>query len=309
MNRMMHRRSFLGRALAAGAATSLAGRAAVQATGVKIAMCDWNLGPPCDPAMIEKAAQAGLKGIQVSVGTAPDRITLRDPGMRRRYIELGQRHGITFNSVAAGGILNDIPLKSEPQSAVYVIDAIETAAELGAGNILIAFFGNGDLRLTDATGQMRNLGSGGFASYELDTAGVTRVVEALRQIVPRAEAKGVVLGLENTLTAEQNLELMERIGSPMVQVYYDVGNSTHYGYDVPAEIRRLGRERICEIHLKDWETPLLGQGGEVDFEAAAAACKEIGYDLWYTLETSGRKDRFLEDTRANIEFVNRLFGA
>ncbi len=305
----MHRRSFLGRALAAGAAASLTGRETTRAAeGVKIAMCDWNLGPPCDPAMIEKASQGGLQGIQVSVGMAPDRIALRDPATRAQYLDLGRRHDIAINSVAAGGILNDIPLKSEPQAAVYVIDAIEAAAELGARNILIAFFGNGDLRLTDAAGRMRNLSKGRFATFELDTAGVTRVVEVLRQIVPRAEARGVVLGLENTLTAEQNLELLERIGSPMVQVYYDVGNSTHYGYDVASEIRRLGRDRICEIHLKDWETPLLGQGGEVDFEAAAAACKEIGYNLWYTLETSGRKDRFLEDTRANIEFVRRLFG-
>jgi sugar phosphate isomerase/epimerase len=307
----VNRREFLGAAGMVGLSIRrAAGFPAQGGTGKpKIGMCDWNLGPSCDPEMIPKAREANIAGIQVSVGTSPEKMVLRDPKIRKRYLELGKQHGVAFNSVAAGSILNKIPLKSEPQSAVYVIDAVEVAADLGAKNILIAFFGNGDLRLTDSTGELRNLSQGPFNSYELDAAGVTRVVEAMRQIVPRAEDKGIVLGLENTLTAEQNLEIIDRIGSEIVQVYYDVGNSTHYGYDVPTEIRKLGKAKICEIHLKDWETPVLPSGeGEVNFKAAAAACKEIGFDQWYVLESSGREGRFLEDTRANVEFASQLFG-
>lgn len=307
----VNRREFLGAAGMVGLSIRrAAGFPAQGGTGKpKIGMCDWNLGPSCDPEMIPKAREANIAGIQVSVGTSPEKMVLRDPKIRKRYLELGKQHGVAFNSVAAGSILNKIPLKSEPQSAVYVIDAVEVAADLGAKNILIAFFGNGDLRLTDSTGELRNLSQGPFNSYELDAAGVTRVVEAMRQIVPRAEDKGIVLGLENTLTAEQNLEIIDRIGSEIVQVYYDVGNSTHYGYDVPTEIRKLGKAKICEIHLKDWETPVLASGeGEVNFKAAAAACKEIGFDQWYVLESSGREGRFLEDTRANVEFASQLFG-
>jgi sugar phosphate isomerase/epimerase len=273
-------------------------------------MCDWNLGKACDPELISLAREARLAGIQVSVGTAPDRIPLRDRSVRENYLDLGRKYGVSFNSVAAGSLLNQIPLKSEPQSAVYVVDAIEAAAALGAKNILIAFFGNGDLRLQDSTGQLRNLHKDGFASYELDAQGVNRVVEVLRQISPRAASAGVVLGLENTLTAEQNLEIIGRIGSPMVQVYYDVGNSTHYGYDVPAELGLLGAGRICEIHLKDWKVPLLGSsGGEVNFTAVSEACRAIGYNKWYVLESSGRKDHFLEDTLANVTFVEKHFFA
>lgn len=307
----VNRREFLSAAGMAGLTfKTVAGFPILGSPGKpKIGMCDWNLGPSCDPEMIPKAREANLAGIQVSVGTSPENILLRDTKVRQRYLTLGKQYGVAFNSVAAGSILNQIPLKSEPQSAVYVIDAVETAAALGAKNILIAFFGNGDLRLTDSTGEIRNLSKGPFKSYELDAAGVTRVVEALKQITPRAESKGVILGLENTLTADQNLEIIDRIGSEMVQVYYDVGNSTHYGYDVPGELRKLGKNRICEIHLKDWKTPVLGSSeGEVDLKAAAAACKDIGFDQWFVLESSGREGRFLEDTRANVEFAANLFG-
>ena len=188
----LHRRQFLKTAGLTAATWSnfrqTSVSAAVQAS--RIGMCDWNLGKACDPETISLAREARLSGIQVSVGTAPDRMPLRDRSMLQKYLDLGRKHGVSFNSVAAGSILNQIPLKSEPQSAVYVIDALEAAATLGAKNILIAFFGNGDLRLQDSTGQMRNLRNEGFASYELDAQGVNRVVEVLRQIAPRAAAAG-----------------------------------------------------------------------------------------------------------------------
>jgi sugar phosphate isomerase/epimerase len=92
-------------------------------------------------------------------------------------------------------------------------------------------------------------------------------------------------------------------------VYYDMGNSTGNGYDVPTEVRLIGNDRMCEFHLKYWSTPLLGsEGCMVDNEAVAAALRDIGYDKWLVLETSGREDLFLEDTRANVAWAKDLFG-
>lgn len=282
---------------------------------LKIGICDWNLGPVSDPKMIPKAKKAHLEGIQVSIGDRPGNLPLRQPAVRETYLELGQKHGIAFPSIAAGSILNQIPLKSEPQSAVFALDAIEAADALGASTVLLAFFGAGDLRLRDDQGNLIEVGEGPFNTYKLDTKGARRVVEALRQIVPRAEEAGIAIGLENTITAEQNLELIDAVGSDAVQVYYDVGNSTAYGYDVPGEIRKLGSDRICEIHLKETlsldgpASRLLGapeQGG-VDFDAVVDACRDIDYDGWFMLETGGREGHFLEDTRSNVSFARRQF--
>ena len=253
-------------------AASREAQPAAGGTAVKIGICDWTLGGACDPALISKAKEAHLDGIQVSVGLNPELVPLREKEVRRRYVELGKRKGIVFHSVAAGRLLNQIPLKSEPQSAVYVIDALEAAKALGSKNILMAFFGKGDLRFREAEGELRNLSNTSFSSYQLDQTGVDRVVAALKQIVPRAEDLGVVMGLENTLTAKQNLEIIGRVGSKMLQVYYDVGNSWGNGYDVPGEILLLGNERICEIHLKDRKSRLLGApGGQVHFDQVAEA--------------------------------------
>lgn len=311
---IMDRRDFVKQAgVVLAAASAPASLTACSATAephvgaAGIGMCDWNLGPMCDPEQIPKAAEADLEGIQVSLGRNPEEIVLRDPAVRRRYLELGRQHGITFHSVALG-LLNTYPLAEEPRAAVWLVEAVEVAAALGAGNVLMAFFGNGDLRFRDEGGEFVNEPEGRFASYRLDEAKVNSVVETLKQVVPRARDAGVALGLENTISARQNLEIIERVDSEWLQVYYDLGNSTGYGYDVPSELRMLGDDRICEVHLKDWRTPLLGsEEGIVDMTAAAAALNEIGYDKWLVLETSGRDDHFLEDTRRNVAWARQTF--
>ncbi len=307
----MNRRDFFSSStlsLAAAGALASTAYASQGSDNVKVGMCDWNLGGSANPDLIPKAKEAHLEGIQVSVGTSPDNIPLRDPKVRQKYLDLGKQYGITFHSVAAGSILNRIPLASEPESAVYVIDAVEAAATLGASNILMAFFGRGDLRYQDHMGNTNLLQEKPYHIYELDQRGVDRVIAALKQIVPRAEDLGIILGLENTISAQQNVDIIEGVGSDLVQVYYDVGNSTNYGYDVPGEIRMLGNDRICEIHLKDYGTRVLGTPeGKVDFKAVAQACGDIGYDKWFVLETSGREKKFMEDTRANVAFAKRTF--
>lgn len=304
----INRRGFLGTAGVAAAAWSMErqGWAAGNST-LRVGMCDWNLGKMCDPNDISKAKDAHLNGIQVTAGTGPGNMLLRQKAMRQKYLDLGKQYGISFPSVAIG-VLNEIPLKSEPQAAVYVIDALEAAKALGSTNILMAFFGKGDLRSQGPDGKYKNTDSGPFKSYELDAPGVKRVVATLKEIAPRAEDSGIALGFENTLTAAQNLEIINQVGSPLLQVYYDVGNSTEYGYDVPAEIKLLGNHRICEIHLKDWRTPILGAAqGAVKFPPIVEACKAIGYNKWFILETSGRKGKFIEDTRTNVAFAQKTF--
>ncbi len=272
-----------------------------------IGICDWNLGPMCDPEEIQNAAAADLTGIQVSLGRDPDQILLRNPALQERYQELGREHGVSFHSIALG-MFNTHPLADEPRCAVWLVDAIDAAVALGATNVLMAFFGNGDLRYRDAQGEFVNESAGEFASFRLDEEKVGSVVDTLKQVVPRAMDAGVALGLENTISGAQNLEIIERVGSEWLKVYYDLGNSTGYGYDVPTEVREIGNDRICEVHLKDWSTPLLGsEGCMVDNAAAAAALADIGYDKWLVLETSGREGQFMEDTRANVAWAKETF--
>jgi len=127
------------------------------------------------------------------------------------------------------------------------------------------------------------------------------VGDVLREIAPAAEKAGVILGLEDTISARDNVLIMTRAKSPAVLVYYDVGNSTENGFNILEEIRWLGRERICEVHLKD--NPNYLWQGKIDFVAVINALADIGFDHWAQLECDSPTGRIEDDMSRNLKYI------
>ena len=87
-------------------------------------------------------------------------------------------------------------------------------------------------------------------------------------------------------------------------VYYDVGNSFNNGFDIYKEIPWLGKDRICEFHLKD-NPHLLGQG-KIDFPKVIEAIVGIGFDGWAQLETEAPSGDVRKDMKTNLDFIRGL---
>jgi sugar phosphate isomerase/epimerase len=105
-----------------------------------------------------------------------------------------------------------------------------------------------------------------------------------------------------------HLQILDAVKSKAVQVYYDFFNSgATKGYDVITEIKKLGRERICEVHLK--EGPEMLGSGKVSWPAVVRALREIKYDGWIILETSSPSGDVAADTRKNLNYVKNLLKA
>lgn len=282
----MNRRDFV-----TGAGAAAAGLAALRnlfgqkSAGLRFGMCSWSLGGK-DPSVFELAKRIGLEGIQLDLGRWQDGAPLRKAGVRRPYREAARAAGIAIPSTAIVGY-NQVPLKSEPKSAIWLLDSIEATHDLGARVHMLAFFSRGELK-------------------EENQEEIQRVVELLQELAPRAEKAGVILGIENTLTAKTNLAILEKVNSPAVQVWYDIGNTFNKGYDVPAEIRMLAG-RICEFHIKD-NPHLLGQG-KMPFPEVAQAIRDIGYGGWLILETASPNKDVEGDARRNLEFVRKIFAS
>jgi sugar phosphate isomerase/epimerase len=100
---------------------------------------------------------------------------------------------------------------------------------------------------------------------------------------------------------------MDRAKSPAVLTYYDVGNSTVNGHTVIEELRWLGRDRICEVHLKD--NPHFMGEGTIDFPGVIDALADIGFARWAVLETSSPTKMLEDDMRRNLAFTRGLVTA
>ena len=255
---------------------------------LRLSACDWSLAAP-GPFGLQIAQRVGLDGLEVSVGNpADDILKIADPAYRQRYKDYMEKTGVVVSSTAMG-LLNHAPLATDPRGPAWLEQTIEAPRDLGAEVMLLAFFDKGDLRY-----------EGTLKKDDIDV-----VVGRLKCAAPKAEESGVVMGMENTLSAEDNLAILDRVKSDAVRVYYDVGNSTDNQYDVPAEIRRLG-DRICQIHFKDGRG-YLGEG-RVQMASVAEAIQTIGYEGWIVLETSmPSKDRDADFTK-DAQYVRNLLG-
>jgi len=234
------------------------------------------------------AKKAGLDGVEIRVGNPAEKLEVADPAVRQKYKDEMRETGLVISSFMMG-LLNSNPLASDPRGPAWLEQSIDAAKELGAGVILVAFFGKGSL----------------LQAGELKKDDVDVVVQRLKAAAPRAKQAGVILGIENTLSARQNAEILERIGHDSVRVYYDVGNSSGQGYDVPAEIRFL-KDRIAIFHFKDGRN-YLGEG-KIRFEPVAAAIKDIGYQGWIVMETSNPSGDPVADAKRNGAYIRKLFG-
>jgi len=227
----------------------------------RIGACDWSIGPAGSIDAFAVAKQIGLDGVQVSLNTAADHEHLRNPATQQTYIDAARKAGVGFSGLAIG-LLNGIPYKSDPRTDEWVADSIDVAQALGVKNVLLAFFSENDLRN--------------------DKAGQQAVIDKLKAIAPKAERAGVVLGIESWLSAPEHVAIIDAVGSSAVKVYYDVCNSTVRGYDIFREIRDLGKDRICEVHIKE-NGHLLGQG-QVDLNKVHQALNDIDYKGWLQIE-------------------------
>lgn len=252
---------------------------------VRIAACDWSLGAG-GPGGLEIAKASGLDGLEISVGSPADTLQIANPEYRQQYKANMPKTGMVIPSLAMG-MLNEAPLASDPRGPAWLQQSIEAAQDLGAKVILLAFFGKGDLR----------------ADGKLKTKDVDTVVGRLVEAAPAAQRAGVILGIENTLSAQDNLAILDRVKSDAVRVYYDIRNSTDNGYDVPAEIKLLA-DRICQIHFKNGGD-YLGEG-KMAMDPIGEAIQSIKYPGWIVLETSCPSKKREADFQRNADYARRL---
>jgi L-ribulose-5-phosphate 3-epimerase len=133
------------------------------------------------------------------------------------------------------------------------------------------------------------------------------LLASLRPLLDSSAEAGVSIALETELPASEYLALIDAAAHPALAAYYDVGNATARGYDVAADVRRLGR-RLAGIHLKDRRRggPSVRLGtGDAAFPACFDALAEVGYAGPFILQTASDED-YLGAAGAQLALVRDL---
>ncbi len=254
--------------------------------GFQIGACDWSINSINKPESGEMGAKLGLDGVQVNLGNVANNMHLRNPKIQHEYLSNFKKNNIKFSGLAIGE-LNNIPYKSDNRTDEWVSNSLDVAKVLGVKTILLAFFGNNDLKN--------------------DETGTRTVIEKFKKVMPKAEQMGLTFGIESWLSAKEHLYIINEVKSPNLKVYYDVANSNHMGYNIYQEIRELGKQNmICEFHAK--ENDFLLGSGRIDFQEVKKCMNEIGYKGWIQMEGAVPTGKPMFDSYIeNRKFMKSVF--
>jgi sugar phosphate isomerase/epimerase len=299
---LISRRDFVKKASAATAAVPALTQAQGRGRGpmqtketlnpqpVRVGMTDWNLGMRGDITKVALAREIGLDGIQVSVqyptdGKTP---TVRDDKTQEAFRRAALENGVQICSLAIGNPgKSRMPMHTSPAFAILLVEAVEIAHNLGTNNILLPILGDSHIDMTNQA--------------QVDT-----FIATMKEVARYGEKYGVVVGLEDWISAEDNIKLIDAIGSDYVASYYDAHNIVSRVKDIYVEPKMLGK-RISQIHVKNGNMLLSTPGGKIEWPRMAQEFYDIGYRGWYVLETGSPTKDLVADTRANIEYVKKTF--
>lgn len=266
---------------------------AQKTSAYKIAVCDWMILKRQKPGAFGRAKEIGADGLELDMGGLGDRPTfdnkLLEPVQRKEFIDAAESTGLEISSIAMSGFYAQSFADRESIERL-MDDCINTMNLLGVRVAFLPLGVQGDL-----------------AKYPEKRAAV---VERLQLFAKKAEAAGVIIGIETALSAAEEVKLLEEINSEAIRIYFNFQNPLEAGRDLYEELKILGKERICQIHCTDTDGVLLENNTRIDMNRVKKVLDDMQWSGWLVIERSRNKDQVsnvVGNYGANTRFLKSIF--
>lgn len=228
---------------------------------------------------LELTAECGYTGWEIApftLGRRPEQITATRRSqlgeqVRRAGIDVVGLHWLLAKTEGYHLTTQDASIRQ--RTATYLGELAKLCRDLG-GSIMVL-----------GSPQQRN-----FPDDMTHAQADANALDVLTQLLPTLEACQVTLALEPLGPGEGNywnhasqaVDVIEKIGSPNVQLHLDVKAMSTEGQPI-ADVIRNTSKHLCHFHAND--PNLLGPGmGDVKFEPIFGALREVGYSDWVSVE-------------------------
>lgn len=139
-----------------------------------------------------------------------------------------------------------------------------------------------------------------------DEDGFKWVIDSYEKLIPEAEKRGVVMGLENHwglgISPEGVLRVVDAMKSPWLQVTLDTGNFLEDPYD---RLKQLAPRTVL-MQAKTYYGGGLWYTLDLDYARIAAIMREAGYRGYISLEMEGKEDPMTAVPRS-LELLRKHF--
>lgn len=226
----------------------------------------------------------GADGVEVDMGGLGDRETFDNQlvglAVREQFLATARELNLEICSLAMTGFFAQ-SFAERPTVPRMIQDCVDTMKAMSVKVAFLPLGVKGDL--------VKNPG--------LRPA----IVERLRIAGKIASPAGVVIGVETSLPATAEVKLLQEVGSPAVKIYFNFASAVKNGRDISAELRTLGKDRLCQIHCTNEDGVWLEKDPKIDLPKVKQTLDALGWRGWLVAERS----RDAADPRN----VKRNFGA
>ena len=255
----------------------------ISAAHYKIALCDWMILKRQKLGAFQLTKDIGADGLEVDMGSLGTNETFvsaitTNAVLRQQFLDKARELNLEIPSLAMSGFYAQ-SFADRPTVPRMVQDCIDTMVAMKVKIAFLPLGVRGDL----------------VKHPELRPA----IVARLKAIAPAAEKAGVILGLETSLPAAEEIQLLDEIGSPAVKCYFNFSNALGAGRNVPEELRRIGKDRLCQIHATDEDGVWLENDPKINMPQVKRALDEMGWSGWLVIERS-RDARDARNVRKNF---------
>lgn len=235
----------------------------------KISVCDWMILKRQKIGEFALAREIGCDGIEVDMGGLGKRDTfdnkLRYPHFQKLFREKAQENKIEISSIAMSGFYGQSILARD-NYVDLVQDCLNT---MKAMDVKTAFLPLGPCDLAKNP-EIR-----------------PELVRRMKVIGDMAAREGRIIGIETSLDAQGDVELLKEIGSKGIKIYFKFQNALEAGRDVCTELKILGRDNLCElIHCTDTDGVTLDKNTRLDLKRVKKTLDSMGWSGWLVIERS-----------------------
>lgn len=242
---------------------------------------------------ITLTAQLKADGVEVDMGGLGTRPTfdnqLLTDSVRNQFIKIAKENKVEIFSLAMTGYY----AQSFCGRTEYIRSIEDCIKTMKLMNVKVAF-----------------LPLGVQCDIKKNPAVRDSVIARLKVAGKMAEQAGVVIGIETSLSAKEEVQLLKEIGSPAIKIYFNFSNPLKEGRDLVTEIKTLGKDRICMIHATNKDSVWLQNDPQIDMYKVKKTLDEIGWAGWLVIERS-RDAKKPSDTKynygANAAYLKKVF--
>jgi len=239
------------------------------------------------------AKDLGADGVEVDMGGLGDRETfdnkLAIDSVREQFLTKSKELNVQICDLAMTGFYSQ-SFAQRPTAIKAVQDCINTAKQMGIKVCFLPLGVQGDL----------------VKNPELRPA----IVERLKAAGKIAAQAGIVIGIETSLDAKSELQLLKDVGSPAIKSYFNFANAVKNNRDIVQELEILGKANIVQIHCTNDDGVWLQNDPKIDMKKIKTTLDKMGWSGWLVIERSRDATdpkNVKKNFTANTTYVKSIF--